>query len=172
MKSFIILRVGIISVILFTVSVFLFVDCGNKDSERELATKLEQGFKNPPEEAKPRVWWHWMDGNVSWEGARLDMDWMKRIGIGGLQCFHAGMRRGPPGSGDQPSMQPTGRVPGQVVDVYLPYMSERWKDAFAKTAAYADSLGLELGTAAYPGWSQTGGPWVAPEDGMKKWYML
>jgi len=139
----------------------------NSTSNKE-GKDLEAGFMSPPEAAKPRVWWHWMDGNVSWEGAKLDMDWMMRVGIGGLQCFHAGMRGGPPGSGGQASGQPDGRVPGQVVDVYKPYMSEGWKAAFAKSAAYADSLGLELATAASPGWSETGGPWVTPEDGMKK----
>ncbi len=116
---------------------------------------LEAGFLNPPDSAKPRVWWHWMDGNVSWEGAKADMDWMNRIGIAGLQCFHAGMR-----FGSTPAVQ--------VVENYYPYMSDGWKDAFGKSAAYADSLGLELGTAASPGWSETGGPWVKPEDGMKK----
>src|SRR4051812_1249119 len=25
---------------------------------------LEQGFRTPPDAAKPRVWWHWMNGNV------------------------------------------------------------------------------------------------------------
>ena len=83
---------------------------------------LEEGFRNPPESARPRVWWHWMGGNVSWEGAKADMDWMKRVGIAGLQCFHAGMR--------------FGRTPAvQVVENYCPYMSEGWKDAFAKSTA-------------------------------------
>lgn len=26
---------------------------------------LREGFANPPQEAKPHVWWHWMNGNVS-----------------------------------------------------------------------------------------------------------
>jgi (4-O-methyl)-D-glucuronate---lignin esterase len=25
--------------------------------------KLQQEFKAPPNSAKPRVWWHWMNGN-------------------------------------------------------------------------------------------------------------
>jgi hypothetical protein len=29
---------------------------------------LRKGFKNPPAEACPRVWWHWMDANISEEG--------------------------------------------------------------------------------------------------------
>lgn len=139
--------------VLFIIPVFLFIKARNPaDSE---CLQLEKGFYNPPESARPRVWWHWMDGNVSWEGARADMDWMKRVGIAGLQCFHAGMRM--PGTTPQP-----------IVENYYPYMSRGWKDAFAKSTAYADSLGLELGTAASPGWSETGGPWVMPEDGMKK----
>ena len=26
---------------------------------------LERGFQNPPDSAKPRVWWHWMNGNIT-----------------------------------------------------------------------------------------------------------
>lgn len=119
----------------------------NSEKEEDL---LAAGFTSPPEEARPRVWWHWMNGNITWEGAKADMDWMKRIGIGGLQSFDAGMQT------------------PQVVDERLPYMSEGWKEVFGKTASYADELGLELGIAASPGWSETGGPWVQAEDAMKK----
>lgn len=123
-------------------------------TECQMATqpmdKLYNGFIKPPEAAKPRVWWHWMNGNVTWEGAKADMDWMNRVGIGGLQSFDAG------------------QATPQVVEVRLPYMTEGWKEVFRKTASYADSLGLELGIAASPGWSETGGPWVTAPDGMKK----
>ena len=44
---------------------------------------LLKGFQDPPDSARPRVWWHWMNGNITWEGARADMDWMKRVGIRG-----------------------------------------------------------------------------------------
>jgi len=91
-----------------------------------------------------------MNGNITWEGAKADMDWMKRVGIAGLQAFDAG-------SG-----------PTQVVDVRLPYMTAGWKEVFRNVAAYADKVGLELGIAASPGWSETGGPWVTGPDAMKK----
>ena len=26
--------------------------------------KIETDFQNPPNDAKPRVWWHWMNGNI------------------------------------------------------------------------------------------------------------
>ena len=42
---------------------------------------LLRGFQNPPDSAKPRVWWHWMNGNVSKEGIKADLEWMKRVGF-------------------------------------------------------------------------------------------
>jgi hypothetical protein len=42
---------------------------------------LWKGFENPPSAARPRVWWHWMNGNISEEGIKLDLDWMHRVGI-------------------------------------------------------------------------------------------
>src|ERR1700733_81546 len=45
---------------------------------------LEQGFKNPPDSAKPRTWWHWTAGNITKEGITKDLEWMKRVGIGGM----------------------------------------------------------------------------------------
>ena len=51
---------------------------------------LARIFMDPPKEARPQVWWHWMDGNVSKEGIRKDIEWMKRSGIGGFHQFDAG----------------------------------------------------------------------------------
>src|SRR6266705_2865971 len=45
---------------------------------------LELGFKNPPDSAKPRTWWHWTMSNVTKEGITKDLEWMKRVGIGGF----------------------------------------------------------------------------------------
>lgn len=111
---------------------------------------LKNGFQNPPEAARPRVWWHWMNGNIAWDGVQKDLDWMKRVGIAGMQAFDAGM------------------TTPQVVEERLPYMTDGWKDVFRKTAADAERLGLEFGTASSPGWSETGGPWVTAPDAMKK----
>ena len=47
--------------------------------------ELMRDFLSPPVIAKPRVWWHWMDGNITKEGIRLDLEWMHRVGIGGAQ---------------------------------------------------------------------------------------
>jgi hypothetical protein len=34
------------------------------------------GFADPPDEARPRAWWHWMDGNIDTDGIRLDLEWL------------------------------------------------------------------------------------------------
>lgn len=51
---------------------------------REAGDALERGFRNPPEPAKPRTWRHWMTGDIGKEGITLDLEWMKRAGIGGV----------------------------------------------------------------------------------------
>jgi hypothetical protein len=54
---------------------------------------LKSGFQNPPVSARPRVWWHWMNGNITKEGIKLDLEWMHRVGIGGFQNFDAALVR-------------------------------------------------------------------------------
>jgi len=111
---------------------------------------LATGFVNPPQTARPRVWWHWMNGNITKEGLQKDIDWMSAVGIGGMQTFDVNL------------MTP------QVVEKRLVYMTPEWDDAFRFAATTADQKGMELGIAASPGWSESGGPWVQPKDGMKK----
>ena len=114
------------------------------------AQNLREGFLTPPQEARPRVWWHWMDGNITREGIKKDIEWMNRAGIGGFHCFEAAL-------GTEPI------VPERVV-----YMSPQWKDCFQYAMHLADSLGMETAIASCPGWSNTGGPWVKPEQAMKR----
>jgi hypothetical protein len=111
---------------------------------------LAAGFRDPPQSARPRVWWHWLNGNITTAGIDKDLEWMKRVGIGGVQTFDASL--GTP----------------QVVKDRLVYMTPPWKAAFAHAAITANRLGLELAISSSPGWSETGGPWVTPDDGMKK----
>jgi hypothetical protein len=112
---------------------------------------LEEAFRQPPEGARPRVWWHWMNGNISKEGIKLDLEWMHRVGIAGFQNFDAAL--------DTP----------QVVDKRLAYMTPEWKDAFKYATVLADQLGMEEAIAGSPGWSESGGPWVPAAEGMKKY---
>jgi hypothetical protein len=49
---------------------------GSQDTKDE----LRAGFENPPDSANPRVWWHWMNGNITKEGIKLDLEWIHRVG--------------------------------------------------------------------------------------------
>jgi hypothetical protein len=111
---------------------------------------LADAFANPPNSARPRVWWHWMNGNITKAGIQKDLQWMSRVGIGGVQNFDAAL--------DTP----------QIVPNRLAYMTPDWKEAFRSAVKTADGLGLEFAIAGAPGWSESGGPWVAPKDAMKK----
>ncbi|MBN2321372.1 MAG: discoidin domain-containing protein [Acidobacteria bacterium] len=144
MKKRFFLNVGFIVIILLT-----FSQCKNKD--QNYGTDLEAGFLNPPASAKPRVWWHWMNGNITRDGIQKDLEWMNRIGIGGFQNFDAALRT------------------PQIVEKRLVYMTPEWKESFKFTTDLADSLGLEMAIAGSPGWSESGGPWVPPSEGMKKY---
>jgi hypothetical protein len=111
---------------------------------------LKAGFLAPPQAAKPRVWWHWMNGNVTKDGIKKDLDWLNRVGIGGIDAIDASI--------DTP----------QVVDKRLVYMTPEWKDALLYATQLAGKYGMEFSINSSPGWSETGGPWVTPQAAMKK----
>ena len=113
---------------------------------------LLAGFVAPPNAAKPRLWWHWMSGNISPEGAKLDLDWMNRVGIGGVHAFSGGKLPEP-----------------IVVPTPIPFMSPQWQAIFRQSLQQARTADMEVGIAGSPGWSETGGPWVTPADAMKKY---
>jgi hypothetical protein len=92
-----------------------------------------------------------MNGNISKQGIKLDLEWMHRVGLGGFQNFDAAL------------------ATPQVVDHRLAYMTPEWKDAFKYATILADQLGMEEAIAGSPGWSETGGPWVPASQGMKKY---
>jgi alpha-L-rhamnosidase len=46
----------------------------NSATGQENLDEMERVFMNPPDSAKPRVWWHWISGNIIKEGIRLDLD--------------------------------------------------------------------------------------------------
>ncbi len=110
------------------------------------STELEQGFRNPPESARPWVYWFVMDGNLTREGITADFEAMKRAGIGGVIMMEVdvGIPRGP-----------------------VKFMSPEWRALFKHAVAEAERLGLQITLNAGPGWTGSGGPWVKPEQSMQ-----
>ena len=108
-------------------------------------------FQDPPNDARPRVWWHWVNGNVDQQGIKLDLEWMHRVGIGGVHIFDVDIGT------------------AQYVAEPAAFMSPRWLDSVRYAASEGAKLGMEVGIAGGSGWSETGGPWVRPEQAMKKY---
>lgn len=111
------------------------------------ADELAKSFRDPPASARPHTWWHWMNGRVTKQGITADLEWMQRVGIGGVQAFHIA----------------DGFEPGPVG-----YLSSTWLQMFEHAAREADRLGLEMCVHNCAGWSSSGGPWITPELAMQE----
>ncbi|MGH9604979.1 MAG: glycosyl hydrolase [Terracidiphilus sp.] len=142
------LRVGVVVVLLAVSSLSLSAVAQAPLTSWE--DTLLRGFQDPPNGARPRVWWHWMNGNISEDGIKLDLDWMHSVGLGGVTIFEGAINT------------------PQVVPQRLIYMTPDWKHAFDDAVMTARGMGMEVAIASSPGWSETGGPWVPAAQGMKK----
>ena len=111
---------------------------------------LLESFRTPPESARPRTWWHWTQGNITQEGITKDLEWMKRVGIGGFMLADVAA-----GS-------------GQEVADKIHFGTPQWLAAVRHTAQQAEKQGLEMSLFSSAGWSLAGGPWVTPEMAMKR----
>jgi hypothetical protein len=103
-------------------------------------------FVAPPDEARPWVYWYFMDGHLTREGMAADLEAMKKAGLGGGIFIEAGI----------------GIEPGPVE-----FMSEPWQELLGLAFSQADHLGLQLSLVAGPGWCGAGGPWVTPDQSMQ-----
>jgi hypothetical protein len=110
------------------------------------ARNLAAEFLNPPDSARPGVYWYFMDGNLSREGMTADLESMKQAGLGNLVFLEVdvGVPRGP-----------------------VDFMSDQWQDLFAHAVHEAERLGIDITLGTGPGWTGSGGPWVKPEMAMQ-----
>lgn len=108
---------------------------------------LAQNFRNPPDAAGPWCFYMWMNGHITKEGITLDLEAMKRMGIGGAICFNSavGIPRGP-----------------------IDYAGDEWINSTVHAAKEAERLGIKLSLHNSPGYSGCGGPWVTPEMSMQQ----
>jgi hypothetical protein len=113
-------------------------------------TPLETGFANPPEQTKPWCYWYWISDNISKEGITKDLEAMKRFGIGEAligNIFQENQAVGP-----------------------VKVLSEEWWQLIEHAIREGGRVGVNIGMFNCPGWSQSGGPWIKPEQAMR--YMI
>ncbi|MEI7730636.1 MAG: glycosyl hydrolase [Verrucomicrobiota bacterium] len=116
------------------------------------AGELEQGWNNPPRDARLRAYWWWLNGNVTKEAITRDLEEMKDKGFGGALICDAG------GAEQRGNAQvPHGPTFG----------TPAWRELYKHTLREADRLGLEMSLNILSGWN-LGGPMIKPEDAAKK----
>lgn len=111
------------------------------------ADDMTEGFEKPPASTRPWCYWYWISDNLSKEGITRDLEAMARVGIGEALI-------------------------GNVVDPdtpmgEVPLLSDEWFECMAHAAIEARRVGVKIGVFNGPGWSQSGGPWVAPAQSMR-----
>lgn len=117
-----------------------------------IATKqLRAGFANPPEAARMRCYWWWLNGHTDKATITHDLEQMKAKGFGGALLVDAnGSNQG--GNADVP--------PGPT------FGSPAWMDLYRHALREADRLGLDIALNITSGWN-LGGPDVTPAQASK-----
>ena len=112
------------------------------------ADELAQGFATPPDSARPRVYWWWLNSHVTKAGITRDLQEMKAKGIRGALIFDAGGGAGPMPAGPK-------------------FMGPQWRELVKYAVKEADRLGIEISLNLCSGWV-AGGPWVTPAHACQK----
>ncbi|MCD7938314.1 MAG: hypothetical protein LUG98_15765 [Tannerellaceae bacterium] len=107
---------------------------------------LPDEFISPPFQARPWVYWMWINGNVNKESVTKDLEAMDLAGIGGAMVL------------DVDQWTPQGK---------LKHMSPDWIEVFSHTVKEAGRRNMEISTNNGPGYWGSGGSWVTPELGMQ-----
>jgi len=107
-------------------------------------------FRDVPRENRPETWFHIIGGNASKEGLTEDLEAISSAGIRGIHFFH--------GAG--------GLWPG--VTNPIPCLSSQWEDLIGHLGCECRRLDLTLKLQNCPGWSMSGGPWIAPSNAMRR----
>jgi hypothetical protein len=117
------------------------------------ADQLETGWQNPPNEARLRAYWWWLNGNVTKASITHDLEQMKAKGFGGAVLIDAGGA-----AQDGNANVPHGPT----------FFTPEWRELYQHALREADRLGLEMSLNIQSGWN-LGGPVVSKEDAAKKY---
>ncbi|MDE6439306.1 MAG: hypothetical protein K2L62_06615, partial [Muribaculaceae bacterium] len=95
------------------------------------------------------LYWYWLSGNISPEGVEADVRSMKKAGITRAYIGCQGLE--------------AHEVPRGPVFIQTP----EWYECIRTAMRTAAEEGIEIGVFNCPGWSQSGGPWVKPEQSQR-----
>lgn len=122
----------------------------------EQRDRLYQSFLTPPDSIRVGCYYYWVNEQVDPEGVRKDLEWMKQNGIT-LAFLATDIRNRI--NWENPWM-------GQTFGKNK-FQSRLWWKNLRTALKTAGELGIEMGLFNCPGWSQSGGPWVKPDEAMR-----
>jgi hypothetical protein len=129
----------------------IFQALSGRPQKQSAGSSLPYIFQNPPQEAKPWIFWYWMYGAMSKDGLTKDLEAMKKAGLGGAYLM-------PIKSPQQFSEFKNG----------IEQLSPAWWKMVNHSLEEADRLGLKIGMHICDGFALAGGPWIRPEESMQK----
>jgi hypothetical protein len=132
---------------LFLILILTLTGCKNVRAPEPSFSDIESGFKNIPDTIQTSVYWYWLSDNISKEGVVKDLESMKEAGINRAFIGNIGL-----------SDLPSGRVK---------IFTDEWWDILHTALKKATELEIGIGIFNSPGWSQSGGPWIKPEQSMR-----
>ena len=106
------------------------------------ADDLAQGFADPPNSARLRAYWWWLNGNVTQAAITRDLEEMKAKGFGGALLCDAG-------GAEQDGNDPVPHGPT--------FFTPEWRKLYQHALREAGRLGLEMSLNIQSGWN-LGGP--------------
>lgn len=111
---------------------------------------LEAGFRDPPPEARPWVYFLLLDGYLNRDWVTRELAEYRKAGATGLTLFDMGARGSP---GTRPPAGPEFLSPASVADI-------------AHVVRVAGGLGMKVQLSVSSSWDM-GASWVTPEDASK-----
>ncbi len=134
----------------FYIAIFFFTTNCFAQHKTTLNT-IEKLLANPPESAKPWVFWYWVNGCVSKQGVTADLEAMQRVGLGGAYLMFI--------------KDTTSKIDFQP---QIRQLSPEWFAMVSHAMQEAKRLKLKIGLHFSDGFALAGGPWIKPAQSMQK----
>jgi hypothetical protein len=141
------LKMEMLLIVIFALHLTACMQNSQKNRTQLLSQELERGFVNPSDSIQTSVYWYWISDNISKEAAVKDLHAMKKAGINRAFIGNIGIQDLPYGN--------------------TKMLSDEWWEILHLALKTATELDIEIGIFNSPGWSQSGGPWVKPEQSMR-----
>ncbi|MDX1284223.1 MAG: glycosyl hydrolase, partial [Draconibacterium sp.] len=136
--------------LIFIGLILFLISCEKENSSSY--DSIKEAFQNPPQSAKPKVYWWCLNGNIDTIRAKEEFNAMKEAGIGGFDLFEIGTRKH-----DK-------TIPGGPA-----FLSDESLEIIKCVVREAGKLDLQVGLNLASSWN-AGGSWIKPKHGGKSLY--